>query len=838
MHLNRTEETVGHTVPRTPADAPEHDVFLCHNWADKTWAIELYEALDALGVRVFRDDVSMDDWDEMSPSIRDALLSSLTLVPLITPDFPDSPHCRQELHLALTCAYRLGEGATGRVTAVTAKVRPSAVRPRQLGHNRLPKEGKSTKELAARIAQRVAAQKAADPRPFGAAPQTGLPDWFPDHLTGAGAFRGRYDELWELHEGLLARSKARDRGHPVVSVRGMGGQGKTALCEQYARLFAEDHPGGVFVVRLTGSDRRVRSDPTAVWSQYLEQLALIGERLEITDAERSPGALIGAIGSRLRRRPPYLWIVDDVPSGVDPELLTGLHAPTGNGKTLITTRGRLGKRVSEELELCGLDPRAGLAVLTVERVPQQGNRPDEAAAKAVVQLLGGLPLALTLAAGLTTRDSFEGYEQLLAELRGSEPDALELASHLEDELPTGYALPFTAALLRSYASLTDTGREVLCAAGVLAPAPIPLGLLADVLGADGTDGTDGAAVERGARHAAHRGMADLLPGDGQPLLSVHALTSRAVRFVATDGYRLRLRNAAVRALTDALTRSGESAAQAAGTSLHHGVLRYLPHVRSVAALTPELDAWPVGPEEWHLVNEAGRVQTELGDSAGTLRSRTELYASCAASPHCDEATRLTVLLGLGDAHFGQGDHTTARRLQEDALRGMQGVLGPDHHNTLTAAGNLANTLSALRDHDGARELLTAVYRARRDAPRWGLPHRETLLALNNLVIAVGRCGHDAAGRHRARRTALRYAHAAHALWRRAAGPRALATLDALENVATNLRALGRHEEAGRCYAEVWEGRRRVLGDGHPDTIDAQENMITTELEHAGDTRFP
>ena len=79
---------------------------------------------------------------------------------------------------------------------------------------------------------------------------------------------------------------------------GSGGLGKSALCEQYARWFAEDHPGGVFLIRLGGSDRRTRGEPQAVMTQFHVQLREIAKRLggrgKLIGFDRDPEAMEAA----------------------------------------------------------------------------------------------------------------------------------------------------------------------------------------------------------------------------------------------------------------------------------------------------------------------------------------------------------------------------------------------------------------------------------------------------------------------------------------------------------------------------------------------------------------
>ncbi|MBP2327223.1 tetratricopeptide (TPR) repeat protein [Kibdelosporangium banguiense] len=707
---------------------------------------------------------------------------------MISPTFHESASCRRELHTALTAAYHLEAGSTERVMPVTWRVRPSRLRPKQLKRPRLlSRESHDVAQQAAIIAGKLARLKVADDRRFGDAPRHPDPVWYPHFLPGNKQFFGRAEVLWDLHEALLIKGKPGNQGHPVVSVRGQGGQGKTALCEQYARWFSQDHPGGVFVLRLGGSDRSRHTDPETVLSQFRLQLRPIAARLGVPPA---------GIAEKLADGMPYLWILDDVPSTVDEAVLDQLFAPTANGKTLVTTRGRLAKRVSVEIDLEPLDTRTGLTLLTsIRPAPEE----ERAAAQEIVERLGQHALGLTLAAGLTTAPGFAGYVRLRDDLMSGEHDSLEMAAHMADELPLGYAKSFSSIITRSYATLSDAGREVLAAVSVLGAAPIPLELVHDLV----------STAEPGFAELSRRGLAGDL---GHDVFTVHALVARAARLLFPGTYRRRLHDRACEVLGDSLEATRDEFQQLRAMSLH------LPHVVALAS-TPE---WLTGRLEWHMLNEAGRAQNELGDTKAALHSFEVLHAQTERSPDTDEDIRTAVLVGLGAAYFGQGNYTKAERVQRESVTRLSHLYGEGHPDTLQAKENLANTLSGLTEYEAAVQLLTEVYRARRDS--MGKTDRLTLIALNNLVIATRHC--------RSHHLALRLALHAWTMWHRAAGPDMPQTLECVENIGNALWYLGRPTEAADTYQYVAQRRGAVLGPKHPDTLDAEENArVAREQTH-------
>lgn len=773
------------------------DVFICYNWDDKSLADDLYAALTERGVLAFQDDKAIELGDTLAPKLREALLGSRMLVPVVTPTFHESPSCLRELLTALTAAYRLEEGFSERIMAVTWRVRPSALRPRQLKHPKLlRREELDVAELADAIAAKVERIRKTDDRRFGAAPPVPEPDWYPVPLPANKRFQGRGELMWELHESLLVKNKPGNRAHPVVLVRGDGGQGKTALCEKYAQLFAEDHPGGVFVIRLEGSDRTRLSNPDTTRTRLHQQLRQIAERLGPHVRADTTDGLAAAIGLELRDREPYLWLVDDIPSTVDRKMLRQLWAPTSNGKTLITSRSRIDGDLSDVFDLGPLAERDGIQVLTAAHGLPPGRSDERTAASGIAADLGHNALGLTIAAGLTRLPGFAGYQALRAELGRALPDSLEIAAHL-GEVPLGYRKEFSATLLRSFEALRDAGRDVLAVSSVLGSAPLPLDVVDEVLALfSRSSGRSGFA------HLAEHGLASEL---GDDFYGVHPLIARAARSFFPAEHRRRLHAAAAETIGDSLEATRDRFDRTRALSVR------LPHVIALATTSE----WPPGLDEWHGMNEVVRMQTELGDTAGALHAAKILHRSCEESDHADEHTRLVVLVSLGAAHFGQGEYSEAERVQREAVVRFAVLCGPDDDATSQAKENLANTVGKCGAHADARALLRDVYRTR--CKTAGPTSRRTLITLNNYVLAVDRAG--------SARLALRLGLGAWARWHRTAGPDLPETLEAVEAIGHSLVHLGLTTEATDTYEYVADRRRTVLGPSHPDTLDAQENAI-------------
>lgn len=807
----------------------QYDVFLCYTWADgKEWSDAMYEALREEGLDVFQDDGSVPEWDEeeMLPSVKAALLGSRFLVPLLTPCFDESDHCWSELHLALSCAKALGGTAMRRVMPLTWKVPPAKVRPKALKKRKLTLEGHSVEELAQHVADTVRHVRETDDRRFGDVLDGGT-SWVRSDLPGEFGFVGRRRELWALHDAFQNPDGTLDPGLPAVAVRGLGGSGKTALCRQYARWAAQDHPGGVFVVQLAGSDPSGVHDSDAVHNAFDRALRPIARRLSLPESGVDGEELRVAVARRLEGLPPYLWLVDDLPSSVGLREHPYLLAPSSNGRTLVTSRGTVDGRVRKSVQLSGIGARPGFELLTASHVPAKKDADERNAVRGIVEELREHPLALRITAGLTTADGFTGYRALLADLRKDAEPTLELAAHLGHDLPAETARPLSGVLLRSFHALPAPAVAVLAAASVLAAAPVPRTLLTAAfpvrdedtasVAAGVADGIDALERRRLLTRDTSAAGEDEADDTLDTTYSVHALVGRAARVLVHDDMRAEASRNALRALADLLGAAEPDAASRTRT------LGLLAHVQAVAnPAAPE--GRDVGMDQWSLVDRSGQLRSHLGDSAGAVEDFRALYASCRASPHCDPYTALRVLVGLGAVLQEDGAFTEALGFQRRTVEELETLHGRDpfgrpHPHTLWAMNNLANTLQELGDFQAARALLRDTHRGWRG--HRGPTAPETLTALNNLVIAVGR----GPGRYAAR-VALRIGSFAHERWAATAGPDARGTVDSLFSIGANRLRLGDTEGARTAFEEVWRRRRSHLGDDHPDTLDARENIIT------------
>lgn len=797
-----------------PRETENFDVFFCYSWKDRTRADALVARLTAQQVagrplRVFQDHRALEDYDPISESVMDGLRRSRCLVVLFSDKTLKSSYCRGELRYALSAARRL-DGENLRVMPVLHHTDYDDVRPGFLGEGRLPDPG--TASDADIVRSVVARVRKTDARTFGEVPEPPEPRWYPSRLVGDRTLRGRDVELFEVYDALRAHREPGVGGLPVARIIGLGGQGKTTLAEQYAREFAADYPGGVFVLRGFGSHLADRADGHYVRSRHADQVAEFAREMEVPGlAGMDRAAVHGAFREHLRRRAlPYLWIVDDLPAALDKDVLFSLLAPTPEGHTLVTTRYRSAGRDyawGGEVQLAELDEGAALSMLTSHA--RTVGRGDLRSARALAERLGHHAQALAVAAGLVAEPDQGGFAGLLDAISSPGPDAMELGSRLWGDLPTGYGASIASTMLRSIDRLDEQGREVLRVASLLAPTPLPQRLVEGTL-ARTDDRTPAAAREltgTGFANTVNRSLAEaLVPAseDGRGLWTVHTLVSRTVRFADTDSKRRdRLRDGALQELTEVIEGSKTA-------FIHRLLTDYLPHVH-------ELLLHMEGEDVWHLANEASRVHAQLGDGRAALALYEPMHRACLRSLGPRHQITLKALAGLGTGHGLVGDHDAALACKREAYEGLAAELGENDPQVLIARNNVAVTLSDRGDFAAARDEYAEVYRVRRRL--LNQQHPDTLMALSNYAIEVGRCGNH--------RLAQRLKRTVHARSVAIHGERHPETLDALHNLAASTAALGDRATAHDLLTRVTEARRDVLGPDHVDTLTSQEGAAVT-----------
>ncbi|HYQ69426.1 tetratricopeptide repeat protein [Actinophytocola sp.] len=258
------------------------------------------------------------------------------------------------------------------------------------------------------------------------------------HIASLTTVVGRASELDAL--------RAAFRSTNVQVLTGMGGVGKTSLARAYAQRHRDDY-GVLWWVRA--------EDPAAIDAEFRPLLEVL---LPPGEAARVPNARMTAFTHLSQQSKPWLLVLDNVPdAAVAHDLL-----PAGDCDVLITSRANISPKATT------VEPLATAAA--IELLTVRSGDVNPAAAEALAQELGGLPLALIQAAGFAHKNAIDlaTYHRLYRD-RSAE-------LHREGR-PADY--PHTVATTWRLAidHLSEPAREMLNILAFYAPDAIPMELL-------------------------------------------------------------------------------------------------------------------------------------------------------------------------------------------------------------------------------------------------------------------------------------------------------------------------------------------------------------------------
>ncbi|MFG2867416.1 tetratricopeptide repeat protein [Streptomyces sp. NPDC048338] len=828
------------------------EVFFSYPRTDRASVLPLVEALRCAGVSVFLDESGIDEFEGITPAIRSALAGSRLFVAYYSAAYPARPACQWELLTAFRAASVLG-GAGERILVINPEPGPGHIQPVQLRDARYCTTTDS--DSVARLVQRVVERVAASPGCLGDAIEARRPVRRPVEHLGSERFIGRVDEFWQLHHALHAQEypathDEASSGQAVVI--GLGGVGKTLLVEQYARRFASFYPGGIYWFTTAAShapdtpgSESLNDDVRAQYHQQVAAaLALDGTQSDPVQIREAARRLIEQAGE------PCLWIVDDVPGQLPPDLVRELAAPHPLGRTIMTSRWRGYQLPVVDVDVLHRDEAYRL--LVTARVP--AGPPEETAARTLAQRLGFHALAVDLARGCLADQPGLTYTELLDQLTDTQHgDAFQqLVGDLFMQVPTDHTNDIAATFTRSLQHLDDDALTLLRIAATLAPAPLPERLLTAVSATLLQEEEESARrTNRRALSAAQRRSLIRQTGTEPPSWFVHALVSRTLNLQPdTADTRTVLRAAAITATTRLM--------EPVYTPGRLDLADITPHAR---ALVEDLDT----AESLALLGSVARYDYESGQPANaaqnyqrhsdaqaacsgpdhpdTLTSRGNLasaygaagdlvraiplfertYADCVRVLGDDHPHTLTSRNNLAGAYQSAGDLSRAIPLYVETLGDRLRVLGENHPDTLTSRNNLASTYQAAGDLSRAIPLFEQTYADR--VRVLGEDHPDTLTSRNNLAGAFREAGN--LGR------AIPLFEQTLADSVRVLGEDHPDTLASRNNLASTYQAAGNLGRAIPLFEQTLGDRLRVLGEDHPDTLTSRNNLAST-YQAAGD----
>ena len=795
----------------------DYDVFLSYPHADRAEVMQICKALRSRELTVWMDESDIPDYASITRSIVDGLARSRVLLAYYSLNYSRSRACQWELAAAFLAAQHEGDPLR-RVLVTNPEEKLEHIHPVQLRDAEIP-DSNDLDRLASSVKTHVTEIEGA----IGEIHALKPPKWYGRKGVGSNRFVGRLSYMWQIHSALHASDfpiiTDATAAYEVAQVYGMGGVGKSLLTEEYALRFAAAFPGGVFWLSAFGNDDvKAGLDAEGREAERSGQIRGIAAALGIPVQDRSPEEIEGALKWKLGAiEKPFLWVVDDLPAGMDEDTLQRWLAPHPLGKTLITTRTREHDALGELISLGVLEPEEAYKLLTSRRRPKGTD--EEAAAYGLVKDLGCHALALDVAgAALRAYAGIQSFVEFRKNLSSSssDRDVLELAKDFTGILPNGHEKSIASTFLRSIDRLDHNGWDFLRLASGLAVAQIPASLVSSVF--RNVDGLDDALAQHLASlamdQAENFSLAERRAEDEEGAISVHTLISRTVRFRDSEPERsTQLRDAAVKVLVNRLSKVDDPQTHA---ELKLAVI----HARELVNRSEDLSASKLMMRValYDYVRAAYKSAENLNCRAWEIRDH--LLGG-------EHPGTLASMCNLALTLQSQGDLDRAKEIQEEELEIARRVLGDGHPSTLTSMNNLATTLLEQGDFAGARELQEQVLKLKQRT-LLGILHPlddGTLKSMNNLALTLQAQG-DLGRAREIQEEVLE-------ITRRKLGDEHPDTLRSMGNLATTLRAQGDLIGAREIQEQVLEITRKVLVPEHPRTLKSMGNLAMT-LYNQGD----
>ena len=609
-----------------------------------------------------------------------------------------------------------------------------------------------------------------------------IPIRVPEH------FLGRDDALAAI-DTALARYSGRVA---ITALHGLRGVGKTTLAAAYAERHRGDYRATWWIRAQTPDGMRA-------------DLVALGVRLNWVAPDEKEEPALKTVMERLVHEGEGILLIYD--NAVDADALKPYLPRGGAARVLVTSNAHAWRGVAAPVEIRLWPKEIGADYL----IARTGRTAERAAALALSEALGGLPLAHEQAAAYCERLDLP-LAEYAKRFTATPAKFLDDARHAPAEYHDGLTVAKTFALaIDEAAKLHPAAEPLIVHAALLAPEPIPLFLfsqgrekfgepLATALEGDGLD--EAVAALRTFALIDRETVAD----ERDPTIITDCIRlHRLVRQVAAARCEGEARRgcaartgggAGGRLSGEHLARSARLAACPGGSILTHSLSwetkRPLRKGLNNGRLTCSVSPVNTGTTRLPPTLRRGR----------SMSARWRSARRCSAPSIRDTATSLNNLaLLLQD----QGDLAGARPLYERALAIREKVLGAEHPDTATSLSNLAILLQAQGDLAAARPLYERALAIREKV--LGPEHPDTATSLNNLASLLQAQG-DLAGARPLYERAL-------AICEKVLGAEHPDTATSLSNLARLLQAQGDLAGARPLYERALAIREKVLGPEHP-----------------------
>lgn len=656
-------------------------------------------------------------------------------------------------------------------------------------------------------------------------------------------FTGRDSVLQQLHL-TLHRERAATLSQSYA-LSGLGGIGKTQTAIEYAYRYANDYTAVLWVNAETGE-------------QIASSFVAFAELLHLPEkGESEQKRVISAVTHWLTAHDQWLLIFDNVE---DTQVIKGFVPPTRSGALLFTSRKQALGIGTHTLDLEKMLPAEGLRFLLHRARLLDPACPldllesgDRAAAREIVSLMDGLPLALDQAGAYieATCCSLADYLSLLR--------ATPLRLLDERETYAEHPQSVTRTFVLAFEQLEQKhpqAAELLMGCSFLAPAAIP-----ETLFLEGATHLGPAFEAMAADPLQFQAAMKALLSYSliQRQAATHTLTIHRLVQAVLQG---RLPKAAQHFWARRLIHTMSLLFPAKRTLVHYWQQceQLLPHALVGIALGDQWDTDVV--DRVALINRVATYfwnRAQLTEAEALLQRALSLCESALGSEHLQTADSL---LGLANIFLHQGKYEMAEQLYLRNLYILERTLGPEHLRVATPLNNLACLYLEQGRYGEVEALYQRAFHIRKQALTEEHPlvasscanlatlyqelgkyeEAETLFA-RALVIAEQTLGPEdpqvafpLAGLATIFLKQGKYSRAetlfarALLLRQQTLGPEHPLLADMLNGLATLYRELGKYEKAEEFYQRAVHIRQEGLGAEHPEIAEPLYGLATLYRE--------
>lgn len=607
-------------------------------------------------------------------------------------------------------------------------------------------------------------------------------------------FTGREALLRHLHNTLtVARAAALTQ---IQAISGLGGIGKTQIAVEYAYRYRDKYRY-VLWVRAATRDSLI--------TDFVTLAALFGLPEQ---AEQDQLRIVAAVKSWLVSASSWLLILDNVD---ELDLITDFIPASESGQILFTTRAQATGGIAPSIVVEQMEHDEG-ALLLLRRakllapdIPlDQARSQDRTRAEAIVEAMGGLPLALDQAGAYIEETgcdltAYQGF------YRTHRKELLQRHSRLPSDHPEPVAATWALSFLK-VEQANPAAADLLRLCAFLDPDAIPEGIIA-IGAADLGDQLGSIAADRFKLNEAIEVLRrfSLLRRDPEAkVLNIHRLVQAVLKDMLDEQAQRQWAERTVRAINAAFPEVTFENWQRCQ--------QYLPHAQACASLIEQNNfTFPEATRlltlaGWYLRERALYAQAEL-----LLQRALVIQEQALGHDHLDIASSLNNLARL---YRDLGKDEQSEPLLQRALAIQEQVLGSMHPSTATTLNNLARLFHVRGQFKEAEQLYERALTIRVQV--LGPEHLDTVSSFVNLLGI-----YYVQGKYEQAESLLKQALT---ICEQVLGPEHPSTANCLNNLAALYYVQDELERAEPLLQRALVIREHAQGSEHPSTATTLNNL--------------